>query len=143
MNRAPDVRQRPPMPGEDNFQRLLHATLDLHAKGAEVEALSKLAAPLQKSALVVAAGELWLLGELVGLWQGAREALSAMSGSKSDAGPHLAKLEGKLAAAEWELLPELRGLIEAKARLHAELVGAYEQGLADSAAALGALKEAV
>ncbi|HEU4404764.1 MAG TPA: CHAT domain-containing protein [Polyangiaceae bacterium] len=144
MNRAaPDARPRYLLPGEENFQRLLRAALELQAKGDELEALWDTAAPLRGSALVVAAGELWLLGELRKLHQGGRDLLSAMGESKNDSGPHLAKLEAKLAAAEWALLPELRELIEAKARLHAELVGAYEQRLADSAAALGALKEAV
>jgi CHAT domain-containing protein len=141
---APDARPRFPLPGEEPLKRLLRASLRLQEQCEHVSLLRHLTKPLRRSGgLVIAAGELALYATLKGLYEEGRDRLRAMNEGKSDAGPHLAELERRLDAAEWELAPELRALLEKKGKLHGELVEAYHRRHEEVGAALAELDRAL
>lgn len=140
------IDARPPrhaLPGEEPLRRLLWVTLRLQALGDQIDKLSAHAALLRSSALVIAAGEIWLLDELRRLHREGRDILKAMYDSKSDAGPHLTELERKLWSVECELLPEVALALEKKAELHRELVDGRQQQSEESADALVELNKAL
>ncbi len=136
---APEPRPRYPLPGEEPFRRLLRASLRLQEQCEQLTQLDAAAAPLARGGLVALAGEAALLKELRRLYKESHHLLVAMGESKGDAGPLLAELEPRLAAVEWELVPELRELLAGKAGAHGDLVEACKQGLVEAGSALAEL----
>jgi hypothetical protein len=119
-------------PTARHLGRLARAARDLEQKHVLLVEVQRLLDVVQRAG-IVAAGEAWMLEQLQGLLNQARDMLDSLQESETteEATANLGELEDLLADAEWELASQIRTDLAEKERTQRDMVRRYADQIAE------------